>query len=148
MPMMRGAVMAEYKVKFEVFEGPMDLLLYLVKREEVDIYEVNLTKIAREFIEYVDLMREFDKMCYKECAGSSRGNVLFEATIGCFPEMNGSFPRSNRCLKGWAKVRPAGERGPLPLEAAWVERPDCWKLHVHLHSKPHVTWHFKIARQI
>ncbi|SVB88969.1 uncharacterized protein METZ01_LOCUS241823, partial [marine metagenome] len=32
----------EYKVKFEVFEGPMDLLLYLVKKEEVDIYEVNL----------------------------------------------------------------------------------------------------------
>ena len=52
--------MAEYKVKFEVFEGPMDLLLYLVKKEEVDIYEVNLTKLAREFIEYVDLMREFD----------------------------------------------------------------------------------------
>ena len=52
--------MADYKVKFEVFEGPMDLLLYLVKKEEVDIYEVNLTKIAREFIEYVDLMREFD----------------------------------------------------------------------------------------
>ena len=51
---------SEYKVKFEVFEGPMDLLLYLVKKEEVDIYEVNLTKIAREFIEYVDLMREFD----------------------------------------------------------------------------------------
>jgi len=38
----------------------MDLLLYLVKKEEVEIYEVNLTKIAREFIEYVDLMREFD----------------------------------------------------------------------------------------
>jgi segregation and condensation protein A len=38
----------------------MDLLLYLVKKEEVDIYEVNLTRIAREFIEYVDLMREFD----------------------------------------------------------------------------------------
>ncbi|SVE01416.1 uncharacterized protein METZ01_LOCUS454270, partial [marine metagenome] len=52
--------MADYKVKFEVFEGPMDLLLYLVKKEEVDIYEVNLTNIAREFIQYVDLMREFD----------------------------------------------------------------------------------------
>ena len=52
--------MAEYKVQFEVFEGPLDLLLYLVKKEEVDIYEVNLTKIAREFIEYVDLMRELD----------------------------------------------------------------------------------------
>lgn len=52
--------MAEYKVQFEVFEGPLDLLLYLVKKEEVDIYEVNLTKIATQFIEYVDLMRELD----------------------------------------------------------------------------------------
>src|SRR6516164_6162428 len=52
--------MAEYKVKFEVFEGPLDLLLYLIKKEEVDIYEVNLTKLATQFIEYIDLMRQFD----------------------------------------------------------------------------------------
>ncbi len=52
--------MVDYKVKFEIFEGPLDLLLYLVKKEEVDIYEVNLTKIAGEFIAYVDLMRELD----------------------------------------------------------------------------------------
>jgi segregation and condensation protein A len=52
--------MAPYKVQFEVFEGPLDLLLYLVKKEEVDIYEVNLTRIAKEFIEYIDLMRELD----------------------------------------------------------------------------------------
>ena len=52
--------MTDYKVKFEVFEGPLDLLLYLIKKEEVDIYEVNLTKLATQFIEYIDLMREFD----------------------------------------------------------------------------------------
>src|SRR5438045_44999 len=52
--------MAEYKVQFEVFEGPLDLLLYLVKKEEVDIYEVNLTKIATQFIQYIELMRELD----------------------------------------------------------------------------------------
>ena len=52
--------MAEYKVQFEVFEGPLDLLLYLIKQEEVDIYEVNLTKLATQFIEYIDLMRAFD----------------------------------------------------------------------------------------
>src|SRR5437899_11319424 len=52
--------MAEYKVQFEVFEGPLDLLLYLVKKEEVDIYEVNLTKIAAQFIEYIELMRQLD----------------------------------------------------------------------------------------
>src|SRR5256885_15760850 len=52
--------MAEYKVQFEVFEGPLDLLLYLVKKEEVDMYQVNLTKITTQFIEYIELMRELD----------------------------------------------------------------------------------------
>jgi segregation and condensation protein A len=52
--------MAEYKVQFEVFEGPLDLLLYLIKKEEVDIYEVNLTQLAAQFIEYVEVMRMLD----------------------------------------------------------------------------------------
>jgi segregation and condensation protein A len=52
--------MAEYKVQFEVFEGPLDLLLYLIKKEEVDIYEVNLTRLATQFIEYIDVMRLLD----------------------------------------------------------------------------------------
>jgi len=52
--------MSEYKVKFEVFEGPLDLLLYLIKKEEVDIYEVNLTELATQFIQYIELMRMLD----------------------------------------------------------------------------------------
>src|SRR4051812_6961357 len=52
--------MPEYKVKFEVFEGPLDLLLYLIKKEEVDIYEVNLTKLATQFIEHIETMRLLD----------------------------------------------------------------------------------------
>jgi segregation and condensation protein A len=52
--------MSEYKVKFEVFEGPLDLLLYLIKKEEVDIYEVNLTRLATQFIEYIETMRLLD----------------------------------------------------------------------------------------
>jgi segregation and condensation protein A len=52
--------MADYKVKFEVFEGPLDLLLYLIKKEEVDIYEVNLTSLATQFIEYIETMRLLD----------------------------------------------------------------------------------------
>ncbi len=52
--------MAEYKVKFEVFEGPLDLLLYLIKKEEVDIYQVNLTRLATQFIEYIETMRLLD----------------------------------------------------------------------------------------
>ena len=52
--------MGEYKVKFEVFEGPLDLLLYLIKKDEVDIYEVNLTKLATQFVEYIETMRLLD----------------------------------------------------------------------------------------
>src|SRR5689334_2380669 len=52
--------MTDYKVKFEVFEGPLDLLLYLIKKEEVDIYEVNLTQLATQFIEYIEVMRLLD----------------------------------------------------------------------------------------
>jgi segregation and condensation protein A len=52
--------MPEYKVKFEVFEGPLDLLLYLIRKEEVDIYEVNLTHLATQFIEYIETMRLLD----------------------------------------------------------------------------------------
>lgn len=52
--------MTETKVQIEVFEGPLDLLLYLVKKEEVDIYDVNLTKIATQFIEYIEVMRRLD----------------------------------------------------------------------------------------
>src|SRR6266404_3322656 len=52
--------MADYKVKFEVFEGPLDLLLYLIKKEEIDIYDVNLTQLATQFIEYIEVMRLLD----------------------------------------------------------------------------------------
>ena len=50
----------DYKVQFDVFEGPMDLLLYLVRKQEVDIYQVNLTQLATEFIQFIEFMRELD----------------------------------------------------------------------------------------
>jgi len=53
-------LMNEYRVQFDVFEGPLDLLLHLVKKQEVDIYQVNLTRIASEFVAYIDQMRELD----------------------------------------------------------------------------------------
>jgi segregation and condensation protein A len=52
--------MPDLKVQSEVFEGPLDLLLYLVKKQEVDIYEVNLTQLATRFLEYIEVIRELD----------------------------------------------------------------------------------------
>ena len=50
----------DYKVKLEVFEGPLDLLLYLIKREEVDIYEVSLEKITQQYLEFMDAFKALD----------------------------------------------------------------------------------------
>ncbi len=48
---------ADYKVKLEVFEGPLDLLLYLIKKEEVDIYDIPIEKITNQYMEYLTLMQ-------------------------------------------------------------------------------------------
>ncbi len=55
-----AAFMSEYRVQFEVFEGPLDLLLHLVRKQEVDIYQVSLTRIAGDFLAYLEQMRELD----------------------------------------------------------------------------------------
>ena len=59
-PARSSSQMSHFKIQFNVFEGPMDLLLFLVKKQEVDIYEVNMTELATQFIDYVELMQHFD----------------------------------------------------------------------------------------
>jgi len=50
----------DYKVKLEVFEGPLDLLLYLIKRDEVDIYDITLERITAQYLEYMDAFQVLD----------------------------------------------------------------------------------------
>lgn len=51
---------ADYKVSLEVFEGPLDLLLYLIKKEEVDIYNIPIERITTQYMEYLNLMQMLD----------------------------------------------------------------------------------------
>jgi segregation and condensation protein A len=51
---------ADYKVKLEVFEGPLDLLLYLIKKSEVDIYGISLEQVTSQYLEYIDTFRMLD----------------------------------------------------------------------------------------
>jgi segregation and condensation protein A len=46
-----------YKVKLDIFEGPLDLLLYLIKKSEVDIYDIPIAIITDQYLEYLDLMK-------------------------------------------------------------------------------------------
>lgn len=50
----------DYKVALDVFEGPLDLLLYLIRREELDIYDIPIERITRQYLDYLELMRRLD----------------------------------------------------------------------------------------
>jgi len=50
----------DYKVKLEIFEGPLDLLLYLIKRDELDIYDISIERITRQYLEYLQAFKELN----------------------------------------------------------------------------------------
>ncbi len=49
-----------YKIKLEQFEGPLDLLLFFIKRDELNIYDIPISQITSEFLEYVNLIKLMD----------------------------------------------------------------------------------------
>jgi segregation and condensation protein A len=50
----------EYKVRLEIFEGPLDLLLFLIKRDEIDIYDISLERITGQYLEYLQAFKELN----------------------------------------------------------------------------------------
>lgn len=49
-----------YRVQLKNFEGPLDLLLFFIRRDELNIYDIPIFHITREFLEYIRLMEELD----------------------------------------------------------------------------------------
>ena len=49
-----------YEIKLDVFEGPLDLLLYLIRKNEVDIYDIPIALITRQYMEYIDAMKSLN----------------------------------------------------------------------------------------
>src|SRR5262245_11315877 len=49
-----------YRVKLRTFEGPLDLLLFLIKKEEVDIYDIPIAEITRQYLEYLEILTLLD----------------------------------------------------------------------------------------
>ena len=49
-----------YEVKLEIFEGPLDLLLHLINKNEVDIFEIPIAVITDQYLEYLDMMKAFN----------------------------------------------------------------------------------------
>ncbi len=49
-----------YKIKLEIFEGPLDLLLYLVKKDHLNIYDIPIAKVTEQYLGYLNLMQLLD----------------------------------------------------------------------------------------
>jgi segregation and condensation protein A len=49
-----------YTIKLHDFEGPLDLLLFFIKRDELDIYDIPIARITKEFLDYMHFLQQFD----------------------------------------------------------------------------------------
>ena len=54
------SILEAYPVHLDNFEGPLDLLLHLIKRHEVNIYDIPILKVTEQYLEYIDLMQELN----------------------------------------------------------------------------------------
>ncbi|MHC4185450.1 MAG: segregation and condensation protein A [Planctomycetota bacterium] len=52
--------MAAYRVNLDIFAGPLDLLLYLVRKEEVDIYDIPISRITDQYVQYIEMLKSLD----------------------------------------------------------------------------------------
>jgi len=49
-----------YEIKLDIFEGPLDLLLYLIRKNEIDIYNIPIALITEQYLEYLEMMRSLN----------------------------------------------------------------------------------------
>lgn len=52
--------MAQYRVDLDIFAGPLDLLLYLVRKDEVDIYDIPIANITEQYLKYLEMLKMLD----------------------------------------------------------------------------------------
>ncbi|MHC4610564.1 MAG: segregation and condensation protein A, partial [Planctomycetota bacterium] len=52
--------MATFRVDLEAYNGPLDLLLFLIRREEVDVYDIPIARITEQYVLYVKLLEALD----------------------------------------------------------------------------------------
>ncbi|MSM38458.1 MAG: segregation/condensation protein A [Geobacter sp.] len=59
-PLFDSQQFSAYSVKVESFEGPLDLLLHLIKKNELDIYDIPIAIVTRQYLEYLEVMKELN----------------------------------------------------------------------------------------
>jgi len=117
-----------YSISLPIFEGPLDLLLHLIKKNEVDIYDIPIALIAEQYLEYIELMKDLDLdlagefLVMASTLAQIKSRLLLPPKEGEAGEEEGADPRAElvKRLIEYKKFREAadelGER-----ESLWRE---------------------------
>ncbi|MFH1035300.1 MAG: segregation/condensation protein A [Pseudomonadota bacterium] len=88
-------------VKLEIFEGPLDLLLHLIRKSEVDIHDIPIALITKQYLEYLDLMRDLnismagDFLVMAATLAHIKSRTLLPSLAANATEEEGEDPRSD-----------------------------------------------------
>ncbi len=131
------------KVFLEAFEGPLDLLLYLIRRQNLDILDIPIAEISRQYVQYIELMKEMQFELAGEylVMAATLAEIKSRMLLPRAPEEEGEEddPRAElvRRLQEYERFKKAAEdidslerleRDVLQAEAEIVERPIVTKL--------------------
>lgn len=117
-----------YKVELDVFEGPLDLLLYLLRRDELDIYNIPIEKITEQYLEYLDTMRRLDLNIAGEFIVMAATLMMIKSRM-LLPveERDGEEEEEEAPDPRWDLVRQLVEYKKFKDAAAQLmDREDCW----------------------
>jgi segregation and condensation protein A len=139
----------EYKVQLEVFEGPLDLLLYLIKKEELDIHDIPIERITTQYVQYLDLMRMLDLNVAGDFLVMAATLMMIKSRMLLPPEERPAVAEEEEDDPRWDLVRQLVEYkkfkdAAIFLEALEEERDGIFGRegdHVALEPKPDMALH-------
>ncbi|RMG69174.1 MAG: segregation/condensation protein A [Calditrichaeota bacterium] len=124
-----------YKIKLPVFEGPFDLLLYLIRRNELEITDIPIAEITRQYLEYIELMKILDLEVAGEFIEMVATLMLIKARMLLpRPESDELLPEEDprselvRQLLEYKRFKEAGEqlREREAIQRQHFPRPEQW----------------------
>lgn len=129
-----------YRVRLEIFEGPLDLLLYLIRKNEVDIYDIPVALIVEQYMSYLDIMRSLnldvagDFLVMAATLSHIKSRLLLPPDEGEEGEEEGEDPRAElvRKLLEYQRYKEAAEElvsRPLLGRDVFVREPSQDAIH-------------------
>ena len=137
------SIVGEYPVHLENFDGPLDLLLHLIRKHELNIYDIPIALVTRQYLDYLDLMQELDldvvgeflvmaatlihiKSRTAAAARRSRRRTMpkrirARRSCGACSSTSDSRPRPSCCTRRKSSAAPSGA-GPTAASPRWWAR--------------------------